>query len=119
MDVHMHTEQLEMPRTLACLTANCRGLRRTASCSRAIFSGVRTVHTFPNGCDLLHRASLPHNQFPIYIHNNIVLRLGTESFRLMLKCTLSNNHRIVILKKVSTTKARCSANQRSIVTKML
>jgi len=84
-----------------------------------MFSGVLSEGSLPER--FLFAADDVSLQFPT--HNSTVLRLGTLSFRWILKCRRNicwvTTTEPLLLKYVSTAKARCSTDQRSMATEML
>ena len=86
--------------------------------------GRNCCHIFPDVLFRVHRCS-----WFLFVHLALeispeeeVLRLGTLSFRWILKCRrniLWVKTESLFLKYVSTAKARCSTDQRSMTTEML
>ena len=103
---------------MAFLLADRRGLLTKAWRTLSMFSGVLSEGALLGG--FLFAAETVSLKF--LTHNSTVLRLGTLSFRWVLKCR--RNIRWVLteslfLKYVSTAKARCCTAQRSMATEML
>jgi hypothetical protein len=103
---------------MAFLLADHRGLLTKAWRTRSMFSGVLSDGSLPGGFTFAAEAV----SLKFLTHNSTVLRLGTLSFRWILKCRQNIRWVTVtesFLKYVSTAKARCSTDQRSIATEML
>ena len=104
---------------MAFLLADHQGFLAKAWRTRSMFSGVLSEGSLPGG--FLCVSDTVSLKF--LTHNSTVLQLGTLLFRWILKC--QRNIRWVItteslfLKYVSTVKARCSTDQRSMATEML
>jgi hypothetical protein len=104
---------------MAFLLADRQGLLTKACCTHSMFSGVLSERCLPEG--FLFAADTVSLKF--HTHNSTVLRLGTLSFRWILKrrqnirwVTMTES---LFLKYISSAKARCSTDQRSMATEML
>jgi hypothetical protein len=95
------------------------GLLTKAWRNRSMFSGILNEGSFPGV--FLFAADAASLKF--LTHNSTVLRLGTLSFRWILKCwrviRWVTTTESLFLKYVSTVKARCCTDQRSMETEML
>jgi len=104
---------------MAFLLADRRGLLTKTWRTRSMFSGALSEGSLPAG--FLFAAGDVSLKF--LTHNSTVLRLGTLSFRWILKCRRNiswvTTTELLFYKYVSTMKARCSTDLRSMVTKML
>jgi len=100
------------------LIADCQRLLTKAWHTHSMFSGVLSEGSLPGG--FLFAADTVSLKF--LTHNSTVLRKGTLLFWWILKCWW-NIHWVttesLLLKYVSTAKARCSTDQCSMATEML
>jgi len=98
--------------------ADCRGFLTKAWRTRSMFSGILSEGSLPGG--FLFAADAVSLKF--LTHNSRVMRLGTLSFRWILKCRRHirwvRTTESLFFKYVSTAKARCCTDQRSMATEM-
>ena len=104
---------------MAFLLANRLGFLTKAWRTRSMFSGVLREGCFPGG--FLFAADAV--SLKILTYKSRILRLWTLSFRWILKCRRNirwvRTTESLFFKNISTAKARCSTDQRSMGTEML
>jgi hypothetical protein len=110
------TVRSDILNAMAFQLADRRGFLTKAWRTRSMSSGVLSEGSLLGG--FLFAADAVSLKF--LTHSSRVLQLGTLSFRWILKCRRHIRWvRTLFLKYVSTAKARCSTDQRSMATEML
>ena len=113
------TVRSDIINAVALLLADRRGFLTKAWRTRSMFSGVLIESCLPGG--FIFAADDVSPKF--LTHNRTVLRLGTLSFLWILKCQWNirwvTTTESLFFKYVSTAKARCFTDQRSMATEML